>query len=73
MTAQELDTMVQAMRTRYNAVEGRTDVTDHIHYLIQGLHAIERHDLASKLWDLYCEIENIETEEIINIGTISEK
>lgn len=33
MTAQELDTMVRAMRTQYNNVESRSDVTDALYYL----------------------------------------
>jgi hypothetical protein len=69
MTAKELDTMVNAMRTQYHNVNARTDVTDVIFYLCKGLRAIERIDLAEKLTELYSEIDGIDTDEIVKIGT----
>ena len=69
MTAKELDTMVNAMRTQYHKVNMRTDVTDPIFYLWKGLHAIGRDDLAEKLNELYAEIDGIDTSEIVKIGT----
>lgn len=73
MTTQELNTMVLAMRTRYNLVETRMDVTDPLYYLSKGLHAIGRNELAAELMDLCYEINNIETREIVKIGTFREK
>ena len=73
MTAQELDTMVRAMRTQYNNVESRGDVTDALYYLSKGLIAIGRNELAARLMDLCYEIDNIKTREIVKIGTFREK
>ena len=69
MTATELDTMVNAMRTRYHKVDTRVDVTDSIFYLCKGLRAIGREDFAEKLNELYAEIDGIDTSEIVKIGT----
>lgn len=69
MTAKELDVMVNAMRTRYHEVKTRTDITDSIFYLCKGLRAIERNDLAEKLNELYAEIDGIDTDELVKIGT----
>ena len=69
MTAKELDTMVNAMRTRYHEVNARTDVTDSIYYLWKGLRAIGKDNLAEKLNELYSEIDGIDTDEIVKIGT----
>ena len=73
MTAKELNTMVLAMRTRYNLVEARIDVTDPLYYLSKGLIAIGRNELAARLMDLCYEIDNIETSEIVKLGTFREK
>ena len=69
MTAKELDTMVNAMRTRYNNVDTRSDITDAIYYLRRGLLAIEKDDLAEKLLELYVEIDGVDTSEIVKLGT----
>lgn len=73
MTAKELDTMVNAMRTKYNDVESRIDVTDPLYYLSKGLVAVGRNELAARLMDLCYEIDNIETSEIVKLGTFREK
>lgn len=73
MTAQELDTMVQAMRTRYNIVEARTDVTDPLYYLSKGLVAMGRNELAAQINELCYEIDRIDTSEIVEIGTFSKE
>lgn len=73
MAAQELNTMVLAMRTRYNLVEARIEVTDPLYYLSKGLIAIGRNELAARLMDLCYEIDNIETREIVKLGTFMEK
>lgn len=65
--------MVLAMRTRYNLVESRIDVTDPLYYLSKGLIAIGRNELAARLMDLCYEIDGIETREIVKIGTFREE
>lgn len=69
MTAKELDTMVNAMRTKHHSVETRMEITDTIYYLNRGLRAIGRNDLAEELLELYTEIDGIDTGEIVKIGT----
>ena len=69
MTANELDTMVKAMRTTYHKVESRMDIEFSIFYLQRGLCAIGRNELAEQLAELYTEIDNIDTSEIIKLGT----
>ena len=69
MKAKELDTMVNAMRSRKNKFNARIDVTDIIWDLHEGLNAIGRNELAKELIKLYAEIEEIDTEEIVKIGT----
>lgn len=68
MTTKELDTMVKAMRN-YKKVERRLDVLDDIYVLYRGFHSINRNDIAKKLLDLYEEIDNIDTSELIKMGT----
>ena len=69
MTAKELDTMVNAMRSKNNEINTRMDVTDTLYYLQKGLHAIGRTELAESLVELYTEIDGIDTGEIVKIGT----
>lgn len=69
MTANEFNTMVNAMRTRHNNIESRMNVTDSIFYLQKGLCSIGRNDLAEKLAELYTEIDSIDTSELVKIGT----
>lgn len=69
MDAKVLDIMVKAMRTKYNRFESRTDVTEPLLCLYNGLHAIHRDDLANELIKLYEEIESVETNDIVRIGT----
>lgn len=73
MTAKELDTMVNAMNSRYHKVNTRTELTDSVFYLWKGLHAIGREDLAAKLNELYAEIDGIDTMEIVKLGTFDKK
>lgn len=69
MTAKELDTMVNAMRSKNNEINTRMDVTDTLYYLQKGLNAIGRTELAESLVELYTEIDGIDTVEIVKIGT----
>lgn len=69
MKAKELDTMVKAMRTKYNKVDTRMDVENTLYYLYKGLYAIGRYEIADKLLELYTEIDSIDTNELIKMGT----
>lgn len=69
MTAKEFDLMVNGMRTQYHKVNSRADVTDSLYYLWKGLKSINREDLAKEIMDLYAEIDSIETDEIVKVGT----
>ena len=56
MTAKELDTMTNAMRSRSYHIESRMDLENNIYYLIKGLRAIKRNELADELDKLMYEI-----------------
>ena len=71
MKAEELNTMVNAMRSKYHEVNTRAEITDTLYYLYKGLKAIERNELAEKILELYTEIDGIDTNEIIKIGTFN--
>lgn len=69
MTANELDTMVKAMRTKRNKLETRMDLEDAIWYLHKGLLAIDRKDIARELRKLYEEVDEISTMSLMKVGT----
>lgn len=69
MTANELDTMVKAMRTKRNKLETRMDLEDAIWYLYKGLLAIDRKDIARELRKLYEEVDEISTMSLMKVGT----
>lgn len=69
MNAKELDTMVNSMRTHRHEVNSRVEITDSIYYLWRGLRAIDRNELAEKLLELYTEIDGVDTNELIKLGT----
>lgn len=69
MRAKELDVMVKAMKGKYNKIDTRADITNMLFYLHKGLCAIDRKELAQELANLYAEIDNIETDEIVKLGT----
>ena len=69
MNAKELDTMVKAMRGKYNKVYSRSEITDTIYYLYRGVKAIEKNELAEQLLELYMEIDSVDTSELVEIGT----
>ena len=69
MTAKELDIMVNAMRTKYHKIDSRLDITDKIWYLKEALYKIGTVALALELSKLYYEIEEIDTDEIVKLGT----
>lgn len=68
MTAEKLDTMVKTMRS-YKKIERRIDVLDDIYILYKGLKAIKKDDIARKLIELYEEIDMIDTNEVVKMGT----
>lgn len=69
MTAKELDTMVKAMRNKRNTLDMRIDVQATLFYLHKGLSAIGRTELADELARLYTEIDNVDTDELVKLGT----
>jgi hypothetical protein len=69
MKAKELDTMVKAMRSKYNKVYSRSEITDTIYYLYKGVKAIGKDELAKELLELYMEIDSVDTSELVEIGT----
>ena len=71
MTAKELDVMINTMRNQRNKINSRMDVEDTLYYLYKGLYAIGRYEIADKLLELYTEIDSIDTDEIIKLGTFN--
>lgn len=69
MNTKELDIMVNAMRTGLDNIKSRMDITNIIFYLAKGLNRIDKKDLAMMLVDLYYEIDGIDTDEIVKLGT----
>ena len=69
MLAKELDIMVNAMRTNYYGVNSRSVLQNDIWHLYEGLKAIGREELANELHKLYFEIEDIDTEELVELRT----
>ena len=73
MTAKELDMVVRKMRDKGTKVETRFGLENYIYSLTKGLEAIERNDLVDELFNLIDEIEDIDTGEILQIGTFREE
>lgn len=71
MTAKELDVMINTMRNQRNKINSRMDIEDTLYYLYKGLYAIGKYEIADKLLELYTEIDSIDTDEIIKLGTFS--
>lgn len=69
MTAKELDTMVRTMREYGAEIKSRSDVEQYAYCLRRGLMAIKRNDLADQLWQLYDEMDSIETLELMDLKT----
>ena len=69
MTAEKLDIMVKAMRTKNNKLNTRIDVENMLFCLYKGLKAIGRNELASELIELYADIDSIDTNELVKMGT----
>lgn len=72
MTAKEFDKMVNAMRTKYHKVNTRMDVENTLFYLYKGLYAIGRYEIADTLLELYTEIDSIDTDELVKLGTFNQ-
>lgn len=73
MTTKELKTMVNTMREHNSEINTRCDIENIIYSLYNGLLAIERKELAIQLWKLYCEIDNIDTEDIVKMEIFNNK
>ena len=69
MTALEFDKMTKAMRRCGHEFETRVDAEEPAYMLYRGLQAIGRIELADELWELYNEMENMDSDEIIKCGT----
>lgn len=72
MTAKEMADMTNRMR-KYNTIKTRSDLENYAYVLSKGLRAIGRDELADELDALYDEMENVNTEELIQIGTFIER
>ena len=69
MLAKQLDAMVKTMRTEYYKVNSRSQLQNDIWHLYEGLTVIGREELANELHKLYFEIEDIDTEELVELRT----
>lgn len=69
MTAQEIDQMTREMRRFHAKVDTRFDFENYVYCLMKGLYVIGRKELAEELWNLYEEMENVNTNEVYEIGT----
>ena len=69
MTAMEMDLMTMEMRNRGAEILTRSDLDNYAYYLMCGLNAIGRRELANQLQNLYDEMESVSTYEIYKIGT----
>lgn len=69
MTATEMDRMVNAMRSCGAEIPTRFNLDNYAYYLMRGLDAIGRRELAEQLQELYDEMESVDTCEVHAIGT----
>ena len=69
MTATEMDRMTKAMRSCGAEIPTRADLDYYAYYLMCGLNAIGRRELAEQLRELYDEMESVSTDEVHKIGT----
>ena len=70
MTVEMFNEMVWEMR-KYRKFSSRIEVEKYIYDLSQAARKIGRIELANQLCDLVDEIENIDTEELVKIGTFN--
>ena len=73
MTAMEMDLMTMEMRNRGAEILTRSDLDNYAYYLMCGLNAIGRRELANQLQNLYDEMESVSTYEIYKIGTFRQE
>lgn len=69
MKAKELDQMVKAMRAGGYELKSRTELEHMVFYLWKGVRVLGKEDLAEQLNELYCDIDGIDTDELIKVGT----
>lgn len=69
MTAMEMDLMTMEMRNRGAEIPTRSDLDNYAYYLMCGVNAIGRRELANQLQNLYDEMESISTDEVYKMGT----
>lgn len=69
MTATEMDRMTKAMRSCGAEIPTRANLDNYAYYLMCGLNAIGRRELANQLQNLYDEMESVSTDEVHKMGT----
>ena len=69
MTAMEMDLMTMEMRNRGAEIPARSDLDNYAYYLMGGVNAIGRSELAAQLENLYEEMENVCTDDLMKLGT----
>lgn len=69
MTAMEMDLMTMEMRNRGAEILARSDLDNYAYYLMCGVNAIGRSELAAQLENLYEEMENVCTDDLMKLGT----
>ena len=69
MTAKEMDNIVKEMRNHGAKIDTRTDLENYVYRLKTGLEVIGRSNLVNELNNLYNEMENVDTNELVRIGT----
>lgn len=69
MTAMEMDIMTMEMRNRGAEIPARSDLDNYAYYLMCGVNAIGRSELAAQLENLYEEMENVCTDDLMKLGT----
>lgn len=69
MTAREMNDMFWMMRDYGFKEKTRQKLDLTVFYLSRGLHAIGRTELAQQLENLYEEMENVSTDDLMELGT----
>lgn len=69
MTAMEMDLMTMEMRNRGAEIPARSDLDNYAYYLMCGVNAIGRRELANQLQNLYDEMEDVCTDDLMKLGT----
>ena len=68
-----MDIMTMEMRNRGAEIPTRSDLDNYAYYLMCGLNAIGRRELANQLQNLYDEMESISTDEVYKMDTFRQE